>query len=75
MCMPVVGIHACCGPCRASKAHQQLSRLPTPACRCPQTVETVLKLAAAAEKHFDYHTHHEMLMGEAYEASRLRQPA
>ncbi|EFN57223.1 hypothetical protein CHLNCDRAFT_143690 [Chlorella variabilis] len=40
-----------------------------------ETVETVLKLAAAAEKHFDYHTHHEMLMGEAYEASRLRQPA
>ncbi|KAL4459021.1 hypothetical protein ABPG75_013886 [Micractinium tetrahymenae] len=31
------------------------------------TVETVLKLCAAAERMFDYRTHHEMLMGEAYE--------
>jgi hypothetical protein len=31
------------------------------------TVETVLRLTAAAEKYFDYRTHHEMLMGEAYE--------
>ena len=31
------------------------------------TVETVLKLCYAAERHFDYRTHHEMLMGEAYE--------
>lgn len=27
----------------------------------------VLKLSHAAEKHFDYRTHHEILMGEAYE--------
>lgn len=31
------------------------------------TVETVLKLCFAAERHFDYRTHHETLMGEAYE--------
>ncbi|KAL4446774.1 hypothetical protein ABPG77_008018 [Micractinium sp. CCAP 211/92] len=31
------------------------------------TVETVLKLCHAAEQHFDYRTHHETLMGEAYE--------
>jgi hypothetical protein len=31
------------------------------------TVETVLRLTAAAEKYFDYRTHHEMLMGEAYQ--------
>ncbi|KAI3434821.1 hypothetical protein D9Q98_002878 [Chlorella vulgaris] len=32
-----------------------------------ETVQTVLKLAGAAEAHFDYHTHHENLMAEAYE--------
>eukprot|EP00887_Chlorella_sp_A99_P006668 scaffold3.g6668.t1 len=32
-----------------------------------ETVETVLKLAHSAEKHFDFRTHHEALMGEAFE--------
>lgn len=32
----------------------------------------VLKLSHAAEQHFDYRTHHETLMGEAYEV-RQRQ--
>lgn len=31
------------------------------------TVETVLRLCHAAEKHFDFRSHHEQLMGEAYE--------
>lgn len=31
------------------------------------TVETVAKLCHAAERHFDYRTHHDSLMGEAYE--------
>lgn len=30
------------------------------------TVETVLRLAHAAEQHFDYRSHHEELMGKAY---------
>jgi pyruvate kinase len=33
------------------------------------TVETVLRLCHAAEKHFDFRSHHEQLMGEAYEVS------
>ncbi|PRW57674.1 Pyruvate kinase [Chlorella sorokiniana] len=32
-----------------------------------ETVDTVLKLAGAAEQHFDYRTHHELLMGEAFD--------
>ena len=32
-----------------------------------QTVETVLKLAHSAEQHFDFRTHFEQLMGEAFE--------
>ena len=35
------------------------------------TAQTVLKLCAAAEKVFDYHTHHETLMGEAFEVGGL----
>ncbi|KAL4434114.1 hypothetical protein ABPG75_000555 [Micractinium tetrahymenae] len=31
------------------------------------TADTVLKLCHSAEQHFDYRTHHETLMGEAYE--------
>ena len=32
-----------------------------------QTVETVLRLAHAAEQHFDYRSHHLSLMGEAFD--------
>ena len=32
-----------------------------------ETVDTVSKLCGAAERYFDYRTHHEDLMGEAYE--------
>jgi hypothetical protein len=37
------------------------------------TAQTVLKLCVAAEKVFDYHTHHETLMGEAFEVGRGKQ--
>jgi hypothetical protein len=34
-------------------------------------VDTVLRLCHAAERHFDFRSHHELLIGEAYDVSAL----